>query len=59
MAYYTFTFLNIPRLQVNANWIAFPPAPQNASTTTSHLQRRAIYAPISSGVTEYQHSTKK
>lgn len=46
-----------PRLHVLANAIAFPPTPQNASSTVSHLHRSAIWSAIASGVTLYHPSS--
>ena len=46
-----------PRWQVNANCIAFPPTPQNASIIKSHWHRSAIWEAIFSGVAE-NHPSK-
>lgn len=48
-----------PLSQVNANWMAFPPHPQKASTIKSHRHLSAICSAIFSGVTEYQDSEKQ
>lgn len=48
-----------PLSHVFANAIAFPPTPQNASRTTSHRHRSAIWSAIRSGVTLYQPSSSK
>ena len=46
-----------PSRHVDANWMAFPPTPQNASTITStERHRSAMCRAILSGVTENQPS---
>ena len=47
-----------PLWQVNANCIALPPTPQNASTMTSQAQRSAMCLAMRSGVTENQPSAR-
>lgn len=53
----------LPLFPVKANWMVFPPTPQNASTTMSHLKdwltRPAMCSAIFSGVTENQPSVKE
>ena len=49
--------LDAPRSHVLAKAMAFPPTPQNASSTTSHRHRSAIWTAIRSGVTLYQPSS--
>ncbi|CAH1974621.1 unnamed protein product [Acanthoscelides obtectus] len=49
----------LPFLQVDANCIAFPPAPQKASIMRSHRHLSAACFATSSGVTEYQLSEIK
>lgn len=51
--------LNIPRSHVKANWMVFPPAPQNPSIITSQRQRSEICSLIFSGVTENQLSVNQ
>jgi hypothetical protein len=46
----------LPLSHVFANWMLFPPTPQNASTMMSHLQRSAVKLATFSGVTENQLS---
>ena len=51
--------LILPRSHSKANCMALPPAPQKASTMTSHRHRSAMCCAILSGVTENQLSEKQ